>query len=269
MDIKLNDFCYMYRGKVTGSVTQKEELLLSPIESKNRQFNKSLLLIHGFSSSPAVYRRMLPQLTMYDTICCPILPGHGESIEAFAKATGQDWLTYISHICEQLCKTHETVDVMGMSLGGVLACHLSNQFELNHLYLLAPALSLKLNIGLCLTTARLLHRIGIPHIPNKGGNLCSDKHPELTYRKLPIHSIIQILSLIRNFNWKIPNCNIDVFLGRFDDVVDSAAVAKHFEGKINTQIHWLNNSAHVLPLDNDLEEIIHCIQEKNRVGTTD
>lgn len=262
--MKHEDFRYMVRGKVIAPLEAREVHLLEPIEFNSTHHRRALLLLHGFSSSPAVYRLMMPRLKHYDTIVCPLLPGHGESIAAFSQATAEDWLSKASSACENLVETHQQVDVLGMSLGGLLACKLSNRFQLNHLYLLAPALALHLNVGLTLTIAKVLRALGISRIPNKAGDLCSNRHPELAYRQLSMNAIIQILTFIQNFRWTVPDCGIDLFLGRHDAVVDSDAVAKQLGRHKNVQLHWLNQSAHVLPLDTDVEQIIDSIEERNR-----
>ena len=54
----------------------------------------------------------------------------------------------------------------------------------------------------------------------------------------------------------------DLFLGSFDEVVDSEQVAKRFFNAPQCNIHWLQNSAHVLPLDNDVNAIIDCMNHQ-------
>ena len=259
--MKLEDFRYMVRGKIIRALEPLEASLLAPVDREGTARNRALLLLHGFSSSPAVYRRMLPLLTMYDTVICPVLPGHGQSIEAFSSTKAGDWIESTMQACEKLTTSYKQVDVMGMSLGGLLACHLSKHFQLNHVYLLAPALSLRLNIPFCLTAAKMLQTLGISRIPSRAGNLYSKAHPELAYRQLPLPVIIQILTMIKEFQLVLPSCPVDLFLGRYDRVVNSYKVAAHFQK--NTRIHWLNHSAHVLPLDEDMEEIIACVKNNH------
>lgn len=255
-----DDFCYMHRGTKVGPLTAAEAGLLASIDIKGEGRDRALLLLHGFSSSPAVYRRLLPALTMYDRVVCPALPGHAKSIAAFANARASEWLQCVEGLCEQLTHEYAAVDVMGLSLGGLLACHLSNRFSLNHLFLLAPALSVCVNLPLTLFAARLLHAIGLRHIPNKAGNLLTEGHPELSYRLLPVKQIIEILTLIRTFEFKPPTCPTDVFLGRYDEVVPSNDIAARLIDLPNVHLHWLEHSAHVLPLDGDVDEIIRCVQ---------
>ena len=257
--MNIDDFRYMYRGKVVATLKPEDASLLASFEREGQQKNRALLLLHGFSSSPAVYRRIIPALEMYDAVLCPALPGHGNSIAAFSTVLAKDWVDCATRSCERLQSSYAQVDVMGMSLGGLLACHLSTLFPLNHLYLLAPALSLRGNIPLVLMLTRSLHALGLRNIRNRAGNLCSATYPELAYRKMPLSAIIQILTLIQAFKLKLPTCPTDLFLGRHDEVVHSSNVMRLFTESPHTNIHWLNNSAHVLPLDNDIDTIVACL----------
>jgi carboxylesterase len=266
MPMNINDFRYMWRGKQFDGLALEHANLLAPVDMRGPGKERALLLLHGFSSSPAVYRQLLPKLPSYDAIVCPTLPGHGESIEALTAIKAQDWLIGVEKNCLSLIENYQKVDVIGLSLGGLLACHLSQRFNLNHLYLLAPALDLKLNISLALKSARLLHWLGFKYLRNRAGNLRSNMQKELAYRRVPIATIIEILTLINEFHFEPPTCPTDLFLGSFDEVVNSTLVAKKFSHLPNCTIHWLKESAHVLPLDSDVADIIECLQSNYLPG---
>lgn len=260
--MKINDFQYMWRGKKIAPLSSQQTYWLDPIHKRGPNQERALLLLHGFASSPAVYRELLPALTLYDAVVCPVLPGHCISIAAFSKVSAGDWIAAAERACQALLNDYQTVDVLGLSLGGLLACHLSQRFTLNHLYLLAPALSLQQNTNIMLGAARILRYLGFKSLPNHAGNIHTNHFQELTYSRLPIATIIEILTLIKHFKFTPPSCPVDLFLGRFDEVVDSVVVADRFANQPNTQIHWLNHSAHVLPLDGDIKTILEVIARR-------
>jgi carboxylesterase len=259
--MNIDDFCYMWRGKQQEQLASEHVYLLKPVSVQGQKNDHALLLFHGFSSSPAVYRQLIPLLPAYDAIVCPALPGHAESIAAFGLVKASQWVAAAEQACALLMKEYKQVDVLGLSLGGLLACHLSQCFNLHHLYLLAPALELQLNSSFALMLAGLLQRLGFKYVRNRAGNLCSERYNELTYRQLPIASVIEILTLIQQFHFIPPRCPTDLFLGRFDKVVNSIMVEKRFAGISTTTIHWLEHSAHVLPLDSDVDTIAACLQQ--------
>lgn len=256
-----NDFRFMRRGKHLSGLNKEELDLLKPINQRGTGKERALLVLHGFSSSPAVYRFIIPKLKNYDAIVCPVLPGHAESIDAFAHCTSAEWVLSANNSCEALVKEYQKVDVLGLSLGGLLACDLSQRFPLNHLFLLAPALKLQIKINIMLKLAQTLRCLGFRYLRNAAGNLKTDDQAEIAYRKLPISAIIEMLTLAQQYQWVAPTCPTDLFLGSYDAVVSSQEVEQLFAPLPNVSIHWLKNSAHVLPLDSDLQEIIKCINQ--------
>jgi carboxylesterase len=260
--MNIDDFRYMWRGKTLKALNNHEAHLLEPINVQGQGAHNALLLLHGFSSSPAVFRELIPSLLpLYETIVCPTLPGHGESISSFSQVKSKDWVKAAEALCAGLMEKYPTVDLLGFSLGGLLACHLSQRFTLHHLYLLAPALALHLNIKWALKAAHALHYAGFQQFRNRAGSLLTQLHSEIAYRQLPITTIIEILNFIQEFQHHPPECPTDLFLGRHDDVVNSTIVANHFKHLPKSQLHWLENSAHVLPLDGDIDAIVACIRQ--------
>lgn len=259
--MKKEDFRYMRRGKQLSDLKPDDFSLLESIDQRGIEKNHALLVLHGFSSSPAVYRYLIPEIKNYDAIVCPKLPGHAESIEAFSHSKAEHWFLTAKKTCAELIQEYKKVDVLGLSLGGLIACELSQLFNLNHLYLLAPALRLNMRVNTMLKLAQILRYIGFNHLRNIAGNIHSDEHAEIAYRKLPIAAIIEMLTYSKKYQWVAPTCPVDLFLGVYDQVVASSQVEKLFTLLPNVTIHWLKNSAHVLPLDNDLQEIIQCINK--------
>lgn len=261
--MNLDDFRCMRQGKQLFILQEKEAHKLAPVEIYNHSGKKErvLLLLHGFSSSPAVFREMLSAFSGYDAIIVPVLPGHGVSFNAFAASKASQWLDHVEAICVTLQKEFTHLDVLGLSLGGILACHISARFKLNHLYLLAPALDLHLAIPNAIKLARCLDWLGFRKLRSLAGNIYTSHFCEIAYRQLPLTTIIEILSLINEFQFILPTCTTDLFLGRFDEVVASEHVALRFANQSNTCIHWLEESAHVLPLDGDIQYITDCVRE--------
>ncbi len=256
-----NDFRYMHQGKQVGDLNPDDFLLMLPVNKHKGKTDRALLLLHGFSSSSAVFRYLIPQLKTYDAIVCPTLPGHADSIDAFAQTKSADWLSYASDVCQELFKKYKKIDVLGLSLGGLLACKLNEQFDFHHLFLLAPALKLSMNVKATLRLAQLLQRVGFKELRGAAGNLLNQEYKEISYKKIPLTTIIEMLRFVDEHSWKAPRCPVDLFLGTQDKVVSSVQVEKLFASTPNVTVHWLQNSAHVLALDNDLDQIAECINQ--------
>lgn len=254
-----NDFRYFRRGKQLADLTKKDFTLIEPVTIYGEKNERALLLLHGFSSTPAVYRYLIPQLKNYDAIVCPALPGHGHSIDSLSQSNAADWLAHASTLCDELFKKYAKVDLLGFSLGGLLSCKLSEHFAFNHLFLLAPALKLQMNVALNLKMVTALQHLGFKELRGAAGNLCSDAHAEISYKRLPLTAIRELFHLVQEHQWVAPQTPVDLFLGAHDAVVSSVQVEQLFQNLPNVAIHWLANSAHVLPLDNDLAQIVTCV----------
>jgi carboxylesterase len=255
----MQDLCYIFKGKQY-PLPPEDLKFIENIEIIKEKKQHAILLIHGFASSPAVYRLMINNLEKkYDAIICKSLPGHATDIDDFASTCADDWYKHCEAICQTLIDTYEKVDVMGMSLGGLLAYKLALKFKLNHLYLLGPAFALTIDLNVASVLIESFRFIGLKSIANRGGGIVSNSHKEITYTRLPLHALKEIVNLVKNTEITAIPCPSDVFLGRHDTVVDSNQVTYLLSKDSNTSIHWLENSSHVLPLDNDLDIILAVI----------
>jgi carboxylesterase len=259
--IHADDFCYMWQGKIQGTLVPEAVDRIKPFHITRTGNERALLMLHGFSSTPAQFRLITPELSEYDALVGPALPGHATNLQDFAQVSADKWYKYVEGLCQELMQQYRMVDIIGLSLGGLLACHLATLFPVHRLFLLAPALHLAPRLRRLLPFAPWLAALGLRHVRNRAGSLRTPAHNELGYRWLPSHSIIEVYNMISNFHFTAPTCPIDLFLGSYDNVVDTKTLATQFAPLANTRVHWLNNSSHLLTLDNDVEQIITCLNE--------
>ncbi len=258
------DFSWMNKGWHLETPTHSDLILLQPYEAHHRsERNRALLLLHGFSSSPAVFRKIYTHTLQYDYVVAPCLIGHGSSISNFAKATSREWIIQTQNIMTDLCRDYQHVDVMGLSLGGLLGCHLAKDFPISRLFLLAPALALYTPPKLLLKIARFAKNAGFYSIYNRGGQTFHRKAKELLYRQLPLDVLIEILQFIMDYQhqpWSHPT---SLFLGQYDKVVNSERVVSILGNLPNLETHNLSNSGHVLPIEEDYKLILQALQKTN------
>lgn len=259
-----SDLRCIYQGKPIKTISAEENQFVAGYAHHHAGKKKALLMLHGFSSTPAVFRNLLPHLSHYNAIIAPTLPGHGKTPHHFSSIKANEWLSYVENEFKQLSTEYETVDVLGLSLGGLLAGYLSQKFTINHLYLLAPAFDLKRSIPILLPFVSFLNKLGFCYIRAKAGNIFTKQYCEIAYRQLPLTAIIEILTLIQSYPWVTPTCPTDLFLGVYDNVIDSKKVEARFKSAPNVHIHWLKHSAHVLPLDGDVDVILKCIHQHSK-----
>lgn len=100
---------------------------------------KAVLLLHGFATDQRDFDPIIPALsTLYQHISRIILPGHGEG------AHEKDFEPEKTIICVEnemtrLEKEYDIIDIIGFSMGGALASHLTKLHHPHKLVLLSPA----------------------------------------------------------------------------------------------------------------------------------
>lgn len=258
-ELKLEDFAFMHNGVHTQAVTQEHAHLLKTIDSQSAT-EHVMLMIHGFSSSPAVFREIIKPIEQKGyAIHAPLLPGHGTSLDDFANTHHQEWTARVKQAFQHCQQNYAKTSVMALSLGGVLAYQLLPSASIEHYYLLAPAFSLKFPLSLATAVLKVGQLFGLKRLKAVGGNLYNKGSSELTYQQLPLTAILQLFECIKTTEIQKAPCPVDVFFGAYDKVVSNAKVRKKLKGDVT--FHQLHHSAHVLPLDGDQASILATIPQ--------
>ena len=107
-------------------------------DENNYEFNtaskKGVYLIHGFTNTTYETKKLAEYLSTkgYYTVANN-LPGHGTSIKECNRIKYTDWITAVEQDVATLASKCDTIHVIGGSMGGVLALHLSTIFPINSL----------------------------------------------------------------------------------------------------------------------------------------
>jgi carboxylesterase len=89
------------------------------------------LLIHGFGGSTVEMEPLALALEAEGfEVVRLILPGHTTSIDDFSRTFFPDWLAAAEHACQEEMARGRRVVVIGHSLGGSLALHLAEYYDL-------------------------------------------------------------------------------------------------------------------------------------------
>jgi carboxylesterase len=101
-----------------------------------------VVLLHGFGDTPQTMASLASTLRDrgYDVVA-PLLPGHGRTLQEFAKSNADEWLMEARRAHASMRARHRRVALVGISLGGALAVRIAaDDPELAALVLLAPYL---------------------------------------------------------------------------------------------------------------------------------
>ncbi|MCO4781345.1 MAG: alpha/beta fold hydrolase [Candidatus Cloacimonetes bacterium] len=105
---------------------------------QKREGNKQcILMLHGFGVTPQMFLELQKHLESYDCYA-PILTGSSCSLKSFTDSKSQDWITIACDSYDELTKSYEQVVVLGFSMGGLLAYHLTQLRQIDRCIILAP-----------------------------------------------------------------------------------------------------------------------------------
>ncbi len=97
----------------------------------------ALICFHGLLSTKNDFSFISKELAGdYDTIVAYDLPGHGENNLKF---NSKNIKLFVTQIYDSLRRQYDTIDVIGYSMGGVIACYLQSIRKIRKMILLAPA----------------------------------------------------------------------------------------------------------------------------------
>ena len=99
-----------------------------------------VLLLHGFGDTPQTLALLARRLHKSGySVYAPLLPGHGRNMAAFDQSRARDWIAAAKAAFGQMRSRHDTVSVVGLSMGGALAILVAAQFDgIPALVLIAP-----------------------------------------------------------------------------------------------------------------------------------
>lgn len=110
-----------------------------PVDVGPRDAEVAVLLVHGFRSTPQDFGELPRRLADAGVRArAMLLPGHGTSAEELATVTAADWIEAVRAEMAELRAQHESVRVVGYSLGGALALVALGDEPPDRLALVAP-----------------------------------------------------------------------------------------------------------------------------------
>ena len=138
---------------------------LSPnlIDSTSYAYNsdskKGVYIIHGFTNSTyetKEFAQYMGKKGFYAV--ADNLPGHGTSVEECNRCKYQNWIDFVEQRVAEMSSKCDSIYLVGISMGSVLALHLSTLFPINASIFAATVLKFKDYFGTRVLTP-MLHKI--------------------------------------------------------------------------------------------------------------
>ena len=216
------------------------------------------LVLHGFTGNPSSMRALAEEL--HDAgfaIEMPLLPGHGTKVEDMIETGWADWSTAAEAAYTALAARVEKVVIVGLSMGGTLACWLaSRQPDAAGLAVINPYVEVPAESFLEILTGVL--DAGFEVTPAIGSDIALPGGVENAYESAPVRPAISLFAGVRELSEQLSNirCPTLIITSRQDHVVpptSSDVLAAEVSGPVERV--WLEKSFHVATLDYDADEI--------------
>lgn len=228
------------------------------IRGSGAQAKIGILLVHGFTGSPAAMR---PWAEFFGArgygVRVPRLPGHGREWQELNKVAWTDWTDRVVVELEELEKTCDKVFLFALSMGGGTALHVAANHgdRVAGLVLVNPMIHIP---GFAAKFAPVVAKFRT-HLKTVGGDIKRPGVSEWSYDALPTKGVVQLAKLLKSSRSTLGMVKAPLML--FHSVEDHVLPVTNTEiimdeiGSPRKQRIELMNSYHVATIDYDSDFI--------------
>lgn len=250
------------RGRYHARVTQP---VLSGAEPySERGGTEGVLVLHGFTGSPQSMRPIAHSLAARGySVELPLWPGHGTAVEDMVPTRWPDWSEAAERAYEDLASRCSSVALVGLSMGGTLACFLAeNHPEVTGLALVNPLVEPPADSFRDILKGLLDE--GMEVAPGIGSDIAEPGKKEISYEGSPIRAALSLFEGVDDVAAKLDRLTAPILLltSREDHVVPTTS-GDFLQERVSAKVErvWLERSYHVATLDYDAQEIVERVSD--------
>jgi len=251
------------------TVTEYLHELAAPFQMEGQR-NDTVLLLHGWTGSPAHFRELGTILNGQGFgVVAPLLAGHGTSLEDMVGTGWRDWMRSAAEAATQILANQQRLHLVGLSMGGVMVLLLAPVFDAASV----ATINAPQKVWDRRTRLATLYR-GSKRID--AGDVPVDVPPEVLqyqqqYVGTPIGTVAELRDLIgaARKNLHRVTCPALVIQSRVDETVKPVSAEIIYDGLGSTDkgLAWLENSRHVAVLDVERDIIADALVEHLTAAT--
>jgi carboxylesterase len=213
-----------------------------------------VLVLHGFTGNPQSMRPLAAALAAAGfTVELPLLPGHGTAVEDMVPTRWEDWSGAAERQFQALAARCDRVAVVGLSMGGALACWLAERhphvagIALVNPMVHAPDAEFRAGIQAVLDA-------GTEVFDAIGSDIKKEGPVEAAYPGTPLAAVLSLFEGVDEVEGRLGDISCPTLLlsSREDHVVDPVSgdvLVSSVAGPVERV--FLEDSYHVATLDND------------------
>lgn len=211
--------------------------------------NKAVLFIHGIVGTPDHFKEFVSLVPENVSVYNLLLDGHGKRVKDFSKTSMKKWKKQVSLAVEELAQSHDSIYVVGHSLGTLLAIEQALRCpKIKKLFLLAVPLKVSLKQKMFSNSLNVyFNKIDQQNeelmAALKFYSVINEKNPFLYIGWIP--RFLELFSQIRHIRGEIPNLQTPTvaFQSCKDEMVSQRSKAI-LERNPSISVVELKNSAH-------------------------
>jgi carboxylesterase len=224
---------------------------------------RAALCLHGLTGTPFEMRRVADELVDRGVRCvAPVMAGH-DSVEELSRTSHQQWVDAAREHFERLASEAETVFIVGLSMGGLVALALALENRAAAVAVMGTPVRLPWWLKLLVPIAKHV----LPNLPKPSGGPdikepgARARHPGL--EAMPVASIHEIVKLQEHVRPRLPGITLPLLVahGAKDRTANPRNASAIFSA-INSGERALfkaASSAHVISVDYDAAEVARAV----------
>lgn len=208
---------------------------------------QACLFIHGLTGGPFELEPLADQIRRNGWHCqLPTLPGHENNLQQVGQVQWTDWVEGMEQTADRMKSEYGAFDLVGFSMGGLIAAYLTNRYPVRRLVLLNAALIYVSPVHYGRELVNLI----------RTGAFREEAAGKLTSARLK--ASWQFAKLVRHLKPEFKSIHTPTLIvqGLKDHVVHPFS-ARMIEQSIPgpKEVKWFPNSRHLICLDTEAEEV--------------
>ena len=222
-----------------------------------------VLLLHGFGDTPQTLALLARRLHKSGySLYAPLLPGHGRDMAAFDKSRASDWIDAAKSAFVEMRTRHDSVSVVGLSMGGALAVLIAAELdEIAALVLIAPYVGMPRLLRAAAATHLLWGRLA-GEINGRSPRSIRDpieREKNLAYGAVTGRALHELSRVVRLARRALPNVKAPTLIiqSREDPRIapDVAEFALESLGTREKKLVWTEGAGHIITVDFGRERV--------------
>jgi carboxylesterase len=234
-----------------------------------------VLLLHGFGDTPQTLALLARKLHKSGySLYAPLLPGHGRNMDAFGKSRAAGWISAAKSALAEMRGRHQSVSIVGLSMGGALAVLLAAELDdIPGLVLIAPYLGMPRLLRLAASTHWVWEKF-VREMSSRDLRSIRDpieREKNLAYGSITGRSLFELSKVVKLARKSLPGVKAPTLIiqSREDPrcAPDVAEFALQELGAQEKKLIWTEGAGHIITVDYGRERVFTEVEQWLRAHT--